>query len=446
MKPSSHSSKLAIWRFFSSLKLTIALLILLAILAVFGTFIPLEIFDMYHSPGFRFLIGCLAVNLIICSLDQFPTTWKHFTTIPAPDREKPFEAVPGDQVLFVTEDIQTAVAAISRFIQSRYTKIYTKAEQNKYFFHMQKGRISHFGVYLVHISVLLVLLGALVGSFFGFKGYMTILEGHQANRIMLDRKHAIKPLGFSVRCDNFTRKFYENGTIKEYRSDLTFLMDGDPVKKKILIVNHPVTFRDINFYQSSFGYELGNKARLTLTRPTDHETDTVETEFDVPFELPREQGTLTVVNAKADFMELGPAVLVSVVPTTGEGKQFWVFQDYEKALNLLPGPMLLSQKFDPTAFKPYTMTLDWVEVIPYTGIQVTKDPGVPLVWTGFFMMIAGFLGTFFMSHKRIWVRVSEKNNKVKISTAGTTNKNPMDLQREIDKLVAHLKTVLENAR
>ena len=77
-----------IWNFFSSVRLTIVLLIILALASIVGTLIPqkeeaidfarslspemfrffsaLDLFDMYHSLWFRLLMGCLTLNLIIC--------------------------------------------------------------------------------------------------------------------------------------------------------------------------------------------------------------------------------------------------------------------------------------------------------------------------------------------------------------------------------------------
>ena len=97
-----------IWDFFTSVNLTILLLIILAITSIAGTIIPqqesaaefaqkinpgffrlfsfLQLFDMYHSIWFRILIGLLALNLIVCSLNRFPATWKLFKTSPRPDR------------------------------------------------------------------------------------------------------------------------------------------------------------------------------------------------------------------------------------------------------------------------------------------------------------------------------------------------------------------------
>ncbi|MBW1936796.1 MAG: cytochrome c biogenesis protein ResB [Deltaproteobacteria bacterium] len=58
--------------------------------------------------------------------------------------------------------------------------------------------------------------------------------------------------------------FYPNGTPKEYRSDLSFLVEGKVAHRGVLLVNHPITFKGITFYQASYGTIAGNMARLRL--------------------------------------------------------------------------------------------------------------------------------------------------------------------------------------
>ena len=91
-----------VWRFFKSLKLTIALLIILAIASIFGTLLPEQ--DLYHSLWFRVIIGLLAMNLFVCSLDRFPVTWKLFRLPSRPDRTKIFEKLPPERLIVVKGD------------------------------------------------------------------------------------------------------------------------------------------------------------------------------------------------------------------------------------------------------------------------------------------------------------------------------------------------------
>ena len=90
-----------IWKFLSSVKLAVVLLIILAIVSVIGTLIAqneapeqylreysqatvnlfetLGFFDMYHTWWFVFLLFLLTANLTVCTLDRFPHTWKVIT-------------------------------------------------------------------------------------------------------------------------------------------------------------------------------------------------------------------------------------------------------------------------------------------------------------------------------------------------------------------------------
>jgi cytochrome c biogenesis protein len=70
----------------------------------------------------------------------------------------------------------------------------------------------------------------------------------------------------------------------------------------------------------------------------------------------------------------------------------------------------------------------------YTGLQITNDPGVWVVYTGFIMMILGILTTFFMSHQRVCIEIVKSGNKSKVIVTGTTNKNKLAMQQRIKKI------------
>jgi cytochrome c biogenesis protein len=74
----------------------------------------------------------------------------------------------------------------------------------------------------------------------------------------------------------------------------------------------------------------------------------------------------------------------------------------------------------------------------YTGLQVAKDPGVWIVWLGCFLMVIGIYAAFFMSHRRIWVRI----HGGKVTIAGNGSKNQGAFQQTFEGLVDRLKTDL----
>ncbi|RLB15134.1 MAG: hypothetical protein DRG63_07390 [Deltaproteobacteria bacterium] len=455
-----------IWKTFSSVKLAIVLLILIAITSVLGTFIPqreeafdfarklspttfhffqaLHLFDMYHATWFRVLIGLLALNLVVCSIDRFPTTWRRFSAQPRPDRTKLFQDLSPEQSFEAKVSGDWLLKAIEAYLNAHYKRVHKALSSGQAFFYGEKGRFSHFGVYLVHLSILVIILGALIGSFFGFEAYVNIMEGDQVHTALLRGRALPIDLGFSVRCNDFRVAFYDNGAPKEYRSDLSFLVNGKVVKSAILLVNHPVRFRGITFYQSSYGSVAGDTAKIRLVKKASKlEATSMTVKVGQKNTLPHQEGTFEITQIKENFMRMGPAVLVSVDSRDGNRYRFWVFQHRETIMQRFPGIFQQFPKLNPSSFEPYTFFLDEIESRYYTGLQLSKDPGVSVVWAGCFLMIGGLFVTFFTSHRRIWIRVSEQKGVAKISVAGMANKNPVGLERELYGLTKALQEKLK---
>lgn len=454
-----------VWRFFCSVRLTIALLIILALVSVLGTLIPqqqeamefarnlrpatlkiflfLDLFDIYHAIWFRILIGALAMNLIVCSINRFPGIWKRFSMLPRADRQKPFEDLPDHLTITVPGQADTITEDVKRFFYKKYRRVQSKASGEVHYLYGERGRFAHFGFYLVHLSILIILVGAIVGSLFGFDAYVTLVEGGQTAFARARKNMDSIPLGFTVRCDRFTVDFYENGMPKEYRSDLTFLADGKVLEKQSTLVNHPARFQGITFYQANYGTVVGDRARLKIIRKaSDPATNVIDVKKGESTTLPGGEGHFQVADIRENFMNMGPAVLIRVQPTNGKETSFWVFRDQKEIEERFPGLTSKFTKLNPSAFRPYTFAVEQLDTRYYTGLQVAKDPGLPLVWTGCFLMVGGFFVTFFMSHRRIWIRIAPRQEATRVSLAGSASKNPVGLERELEYLRGGLEKYL----
>ena len=463
MKYVNNTIYSGLWNLLRSIKLTIFLLIILAAASIIGTIIPqrgqgamelarelspeafrflssLGLFDMYHSIWFRLILAFLVLNLVICSIDRFPSALKLFRSRPNPDRKAPFKDLPPDQSFVVNSGKIKDSDIMKPLLKARFRRFRDIKKEGEYIICAEKGRYSYFGVYLVHLSILAILLGGITGSLFGFEAYVNILEGTQVETVMLRKERRPLKLDFKIRCEKFYVDFYENGAPKEYRSNLSFISGRDEVENMSVRVNHPVKFRGVTFYQASYGRVPSGKVTLNiLTSGKKEEIIQVEAEVSGTNPLPQKEGTFEVVDIKTDFMSTGPAALISITPDRGEKTKFWIFHNPEKIKDVLPEPMLISKRFNASAFAPYTFVLKSIESRYYTGLQANKDPGVSIVWAGCLIMLAGFFLTYFTSHRKIWVSAKRDDASTLIKIAGRSNKNPVGMNREINQLTKNLK-------
>ncbi len=449
------------WKTLCSVRLTLFLLILLALSSVFGTLIPqnesavhfaetlspalgrlfinLQLFDLYHSFWFRMMIMILSLNLIACSINRLPGTLRQFRHRPNPDRSRPFDNLSPDRDIRVDKDLDQATERVKRVLEGRYKNISFKNTPKGNYFYSDKGKYSLFGVYLVHMSVFFILAGAIVGSMSGFNGYVNILEGESTDTITLRKSSIPRYLGFSLYCDEFNIEFYENGMAKEYRSEITFIEKGEKVYEKSLRVNHPIKFRGITFYQASYGSIPGDSADIRITHKDDGSFTVNRMQKGVRFPLPGGEGEFILAEIRDNFMRMGPAVSILIRPANEEEKQVWIFRDHDEIRKQIPEMFTDYPRFNPSIFEPLVFSLNEIDKKYYTGIQVNKDPGIFLVYAGFILIITGLFITFFTFLKRIWVRVVMENNTVHVQVSGTSNRNPLGMERELDILTNDLR-------
>jgi ResB protein required for cytochrome c biosynthesis len=308
-------------------------------------------------------------------------------------------------------------------------------------FYGERGRFSLFGVYAVHLSILLMIAGAVIGSIFGLQADINIKEGETVNVVNLAEGKGIHQLDFSVRCDKFIAEFYENGAPKTYRSDLSFIKNGQVAYRGSLLVNHPITFEGLRFYQSSYSTSPEIKAIITYTISHKKSREIVLAAGDT-LDLPESKAKAVVLRVEENIMELGPAVKLRIT-SPQKDVQFWVFKNIDEIKTANPG--LLSQVpiFNPGLFRPLVFSLNRIEQQYYTGLRVVSDPGVLLVAVGGALMVAGLMIVFFWSHQRFWVRMEQEGAKIRISVAGRSNRNSAILQRQIDNLCKRINMELK---
>jgi cytochrome c biogenesis protein len=459
-------NKSRILSFFSSVQLAIALLLLIALFILIGTLIPqreaagelserlsptlfsflqkIQILDLYHSILFYLLSGLLSVNLIVCSLNRFPMAWRRFRLKPAPQNHNVFKDIPDENNFQIAADVQAAADVSAKLLQGKYRNVTRTDIQGSVFLCAYKGHFSIFGVYIIHLSILVLIAGALTGSVYGIEGHADIMEGETSNVLHLRYGGQHIHLPFSVRCDKFTVEHYENGMPKTFQSDLSFYKDNQIVHSEKLRVNHPIEFEGFRFYQSTYGALAGGKATMALLKD-DGRRDVINVAKGYSFALPGKEGFFQILRVEENLMEMGPAIKITV-RSEKEEATFWVFQEIEKLKTMNPDIINQVPMFNPDLFHPYTFTLMGLEKKYYTGLQVNSDPGAPIAAAAAVLLICGLMLVLFSYARSIWIRLEQTGNKTLIAIAGQSHKNKSGLQKEMQSLLAKLKDNLENPK
>jgi cytochrome c biogenesis protein len=313
-------------------------------------------------------------------------------------------------------------------------------EESGYQLYSQKGNYTRLGIYITHFSILVILLGAIIGIKFGFKGFLPLAEGDVSNVIETARGRTI-PLGFDIRCDKFEVDFYgETDMPKAYKSWLTVIKDGKEVMQKMIEVNNPLTYDGTTFYQSSYGIVPGGIERgvfVFKVTPKDGKAEVVNLRFGGDFTIPG-----TKVTGKVE--DFSPALGFN----QSTGKPFTyaeqmdnpaVFVSFFEGGKRIGGGWIL-KRYPETGKLPQGGTVVLADIwgLQYTGLQVRKDPGVWVVYLGCIAMAIGLFIAFFMSHRKIWLKLTEEKNNTRVIVGASANKNRQSFERKIDKLTGLL--------
>jgi cytochrome c biogenesis protein len=440
----------SLWDSLSSVRLTISLLIILAVASIFGTVIPqnasleeylgfykvttykilriLGFLDMYHAGWFVFLLVLLSLNLVACTLKRIRPVLKFFVRPGMGLEEGQWKAEPTGRKIslpILPEDGLPLVQGVLGRSFGRPKVLHSGGSSQLF---AEKGRFSRVGFFFIHLSILIILGGALIGLFFGFRGYMNIVEGEAAGRVILRSGQQSRPLGFNLKLDKFIVSFYPSGAPREFKSLVTIQEDGRAVGSWPIRVNHPLTYDGISFYQASYGIAGVEKVVFTVQDRNSGREITVPARMGTRTDIPGTAGVFVLNRFMENLQGAGPAFQVVLSAPNRPVETFWVLQSHPD--------------FEVNRSGPYRFRIKEIDPQYYSGLQVTKDPGVWVVWIGCILLMAGFCPAFFVSHRRVWIRLTEKKGGTLAEIAGSSHRNRLDFEKELDGIAGAVRGLL----
>ncbi|WP_375494840.1 cytochrome c biogenesis protein [uncultured Nostoc sp.] len=422
----------------TNLRLAIALLLLIAIFSSTGTVIEQgqsPAFYQANYPEHPALFGFLTWKVIqVVGLDHVYRTWwflsllilfgtsltacsftRQLPALKAAQRWKYYEEPRQFQKLALSTELDTgSLNSLSQILQKHRYKIFQDQEKANLLY-ARKGIVGRIGPIIVHIGIVAILLGGIWGAMTGFLAQEMVASGDtfQVTNIVDAGPIAAKiPKDWSVRVNRFWIDYTPSGGIDQFYSDMSVLNNqGKEIDHKKIFVNEPLRYHGITFYQTDWGI-AGVRVQFNNS-PI--------------FQLPMAQ-----------------------LNTNGKGGRIWgtwvpTKPDLSEGVSLLAkdlqGMVLIydatGKLVDTVRAGMYTevngVKLKILDVIGSTGLQIKADPGIPIVYSGFGLLMLGVVMSYF-SHSQIWAL--QKGDRLYIG--GKTNRAQVAFEQEVLEILDRL--------
>lgn len=354
--------------------------------------------QVYQSWWFLFLLFLFALSLISCTLLQ---------QLPSLKIARRCQFFRGN-TFFYNLKISTIADTLS------FTNLLIRTQKENYSIFQQKnigycykGLTGRLAPIMVHLSMILILFGTILGSCFGFKAQEIVPKTEQFHIQNLFRNGQLTSLpNRSTRINDFWITYTSSDTVSQFYSDLSILNpQGKELTRKTISVNDPLIYDSIYYYQTDWNF-LG--IRLQTMSPEIAE---------YPLKNLVWKGTkvwLTWIPANQRFTQ----GIISILENL-EG--YCSLYDFS-------GKFLGNLEVQETDLGFSKVGL--LEIMSSTGLQIKADPGIPMIYSGFFFLMISTLISY-STYSQLWMLKKEG----KIWMGGTTNRAIFEFELEFLKII-----------
>jgi cytochrome c biogenesis protein len=458
-----------IWQTLSSIKTGVVLIILVVIFSAAGTVIlqrPMTdaddlqrayspamlrfldltgLTDIFHTRWFISLMILVSLSIIAASVQRFPNAWRYFAR-PYKSPDESFRKVlpTQAQIRVASNDEEQGLSAAERAFRHLGLKTERIVRTDSFSLFSERSRVSEMAVYIVHASLLLIFLGFIVDSIYGWRGFLMLTPGSASNQIEM-KNGSLRTIPFSIRCDGTGEDTYADGTPKRWWSKLAVVDGGREISRKEIVVNDPLVYQGLRFYQASYG-RTGKLDQLILNAtPAGGATRTSQ-----EISLAMNQTVALDADTSVQLVEFIPDFVVQ------DGR---VYARSNDVVNPAVHMIVTSKKANTSvnvwlpeipgiaenASSPYTFDPKDLKTGLYTGLQVSHEPGQWAVWCGVVLMAVGLTFVFYVVHMRFWVvPVLDARGRTMLWVGGTANRNRDAFEHKFKNLIEQIQKELKS--
>jgi cytochrome c biogenesis protein len=451
-----YRSVSSVWRTLRSMRTALILLLLVAVASVFGSLVPqvvntpqavarmylehplrarifeaLGLFDVYGSWWFTLAYVLLLVSLASCLIPRTRALIRAAGQRPQPVRE--LEGLRHFAEAVLSERPEEVLERSRRILRRRRFRV----GGSRLGLAAEKGRARESGSLLFHWALFLILVGAVYGRGFGFRGQATIVEGEtwtearasydlppEEGRFFGEGMHE----GFQVRLEDFDASYHPSGLPEDFVSRVVVTgAEEDESGAREIQVNHPLSVAGVKLYQQGYGWapviEVRQDGRPLAGGPVVFITDS-PTDQRRPW-----RGVVKLPSLRPQVgleFRLSPDLpaFLAGAPMLEARDPFLTFQAYrgDLALTAAQSVFRLEKRglvpwrsggvgLGETAELPGGLTISFPELREYTQLLVKRDPGTPVMLVAAILIVLGLVPALYSSRRRVWVRAVQADGR-----------------------------------
>jgi len=514
------------WSLLASMKFAVSLLIILAIVSLLGVLLPQfppngftgTLPELYLSKygsvvggifvffgldhvftvwWYYLLLMLLCLNVTVCSVKRLRLIINMVRKVDFLNGEEKYRKQSNNRVVKLEPPVGQAAGSVRQILRKSGYSVFSSHDENQNYclLYARRGAISHFGPFLTHISMVIIIIGAAVSYMLSFEHFQWMAPGEvievpnlsymaspayqletlaqrlagafgvkrnpssliAADRIVRRSDWRRLPEGlsvgrkFRVRLDKFDALFTPQGKPKAYLSTVTVLGPEDGGKELysyLIKVNDPLIHDGVYFYQSSYAPGGGgaqwvdlrvvssdslNPRRYSLRVKPGADAVALGDSGD-SLRIERFTGNFKLGSDGQVASQPGEHgnPAVQVVITRGE-RELSRSWVFKNFPNFSHGRRSL-----------YSVTMGDYGKSYMTGLIIRTHRWQIVIWIGFAMMVAGVILSFYVNHRQMWVMVKPEGSSSRVYLAGTSYKWKQPFVSEFMSLADRIKKISGN--
>ena len=358
----------AMLKYISSLKLAVFLIAAIAAISILATIFPAA--DAFNSWTFRLLVAAFFINLGTCTIKLLPGLYRQLKRSAADVPENASYAV-----------YDADEAELTAWLQSQHYKVIRTEDGQQIKILASKGKAALCAPHVLHISILVILIGAMVS--------MTNTSGFVMGQVGQSRPFPedLQPYYGEAYVEilDFQTLYDDQNAVDNWVTKFNLYIDGVPVAENAETkVNEPYAYDNMMIYQNSYDY----RHLIEVTGSADADNNSA---YGIPDNMPLGVGNDTIVVADSN------------------GSMYLQVSDHQS-----PARGQFVQPGDTLELTEEGAVVTYLGTIAYTVLEVKTRFGTPIVFFGFLLAVVSSMMFLCGRYREVWILAAKGQNTCRV--------------------------------